>query len=84
MSTIELPDDVAARLEAEARRCGIGLDVLIAELAERFPAPSEASASDLDRTRSSRRLGFVSLGSSTTGRCAREADDMLADGFGTS
>jgi prevent-host-death family protein len=29
-----------------------------------------------------RRLGFVALGASSTGRTARDADAMLAEGFG--
>lgn len=71
--TIDLPESTLARLRAEARRRGVSIDVLIAELAEALPAEP------LDPQR---KLSFVGLGSSTSGRYARETDDLLADGFG--
>lgn len=71
--TIDLPESTLARLRAEAGRRGVSIDVLIAELAEALPVEP------LDQPR---KLSFVGLGSSTSGRYAREADDLLADGFG--
>ncbi len=71
--TIDLPESTLARLRAEAGRRGVSIDVLIAEFAEALPA---------EPVDSRRKLSFVGLGSSTSGRRAREADDLLADGFG--
>lgn len=62
--------ELAERLNAEAARRGISVDALLDELADKLPQQ--------------RRLGFVSLGASTSGRTAREADEMLAEGFGQS
>lgn len=36
--TIDLPDEVLARLEAEAARRGVGIDVVIADLIDAIPA----------------------------------------------
>ena len=71
--TIELSDETLARLRAEAERRGVSIDLLIAELAETLPP----EAAHEERT-----LSFIGLGASTSGRRARDADDMLADGFG--
>jgi hypothetical protein len=71
--TIDLPEDALARLEAEAKRRGVSIDVVIAELSEALPAESSARP---------RTLSFVGLGSSTSGRYARDTDELLADGFG--
>ena len=71
--TIDLPEDALARLEAEAKRRGVSIDVVIAELAEALPAESSARP---------RTFSFVGLGSSTSGRYARDTDEILADGFG--
>lgn len=71
--TIDLPESTLARLRAEAGRRGVSIDVLIAEFAEALPA---------EPVDSPRKLSFIGLGSSTSGRRAREADDLLADGFG--
>lgn len=73
MSTVELPPQVAARFEAEAARRGVSVADLLVALAEDLP--------DTDRT-TARRPGFVALGASTSGRTAREADELLTDGFG--
>jgi hypothetical protein len=67
--TIEVPDEVAERVARAASERGVAPEALASEvLAERFP--------------SRRKLGFVSLGSSTSGRTAAEDEDMLAEGFG--
>lgn len=71
--TVDLPESTLARLRAEAERRGMSVDLLIAELAEALPTES-ASAQG--------KLSFIGLGSSTSGRRAREGDDLLADGFG--
>lgn len=39
--TVELPPETLRRLEAEATRRGTGIDVVIAELADTLPAPTE-------------------------------------------
>lgn len=78
MSTIEVPDHVAARLAAEAARRGITVEQLLASFAEALPDPEAIEG----QQRPPRRLGFVSLGASTSGRHAREADVILAEGFG--
>lgn len=71
--TIDLPEDALARLHAEAKRRGVSIDLVIAELAEALPADSPAVP---------RSFSFVGLGSSTSGRYARDTDEILADGFG--
>jgi hypothetical protein len=71
--TVDLSESTLARLRAEAERRGVSIDVVIAELAETLP-PETANEQ--------RKLSFIGLGASTSGRHAREADDLLADGFG--
>src|SRR5688500_7549033 len=67
--TVEVEEDLATRVAAAAAERGVAPEALAAEvLAERFPPR--------------RKLGFVSLGSSTTGRRASEDEEMLAEGFG--
>lgn len=66
--TIEVPDDVAARLVAVAVERGVTSEQLAAEVVvEAFAA--------------GRRLSFAGIGRSSTGRTAQEAEDMLRDGF---
>ncbi|HEX4520253.1 MAG TPA: hypothetical protein VH063_11800 [Gaiellaceae bacterium] len=71
--TVELSESTLARFQAEAARRGVGIDVVIAELAETLP-PETAGEE--------RKLSFIGLGASTSGRHGRDADDLLADGFG--
>jgi hypothetical protein len=67
--TIEVPDDVAERIAAAAAERGVAAEELVGEMAvEQFPPR--------------RKLGFASLGRSTSGRHASEDEDMLAEGFG--
>ena len=73
--TLDLPDDVLARLRSEARRRGVSLDTLVAELAAALPEPEDPETPR-------RKLGFFALGSSTDGRSAADADEILAEGFG--
>ncbi len=70
--TVDLPDETLARLRAEATRRGIGLDELIAELAELLPGAATA-------TRAS--LAVVDAGASVAGITPR-MEQLLADGFG--
>ena len=70
--TLDLPAEAQARLQAEATRRGVTLDQLIADIADSFPADTPPR----------RKRAFVGIGSSTSGRGAREADEMLAEGFG--
>lgn len=71
--TLDLSDEVLARLRAEATRRGVTLDEVVAELAAALPA---------DDTVDAKKLGFVALGASTDGRSAADVDEMLAEGFG--
>lgn len=70
--TVELPEALAERLAAEAARRGLSVEALAVEaLSERF-GPRR------------RRLSFAAIGSSSTGRRAAEAEELLAEGgFGT-
>ncbi|MGH2935151.1 MAG: hypothetical protein ACRDL2_11665 [Gaiellaceae bacterium] len=70
--TVDLPEDAFARLQAEAKRRGVSIDVVIAELSQTLPRDASPP----------RTLSFIGLGSSTSGRHARDADELLADGFG--
>lgn len=66
---VNLPDELGARLAEEAARQSLTPDELAARvLAEHIPA--------------GRRLGFVAVGESSSGRTAVEAEEMLAEGFG--
>jgi hypothetical protein len=76
--TLDLPEDAQARLEAEAARRGITLAQLVAELADQFPGGAATAEREVPR----RKLGFVGMGASKSGRTARDADEMLAEGFG--
>ena len=69
--TIEVPDDVAERVNAAAAEQGIAPEALAGKtVAEQFPAR--------------RKLSFAAIGSSTSGRGAAEAEELLAEGgFGT-
>jgi hypothetical protein len=66
--TVDLPKDALARLQAEALRRGVSIDLVIAELPP-------------DHARPKQTLSFIGLGSSNSRRSARDADELLADGF---
>ena len=67
--TLEVDSGIAERVAEEAAERGVAPEELAAEiLAEHF-SPR-------------RKLGFVSLGSSTNGRRAAEDEEILAEGFG--
>lgn len=72
--TLDLSDEAMARLRAEADRRGISVEALVDELAASLPAETAGS--------SPRKLRFFAMGSSTSGRNAADADEMLAEGFG--
>lgn len=67
--TVQLPDDLAALLAEEAARQSVTAD----ELAARVLA---------EHIHGRRKLGFVAIGASSSGRTAADADAVLADGFG--
>ena len=73
--TFDLSDEVLARLRAEAERRQLSMGALIEEMAESLPIDASPPARQ--------RLSFVAVGSSTSGHSASEADEMLADAFGT-
>ena len=67
--TVEVDEDVASRVAAAAAERGVAPETLAAEvLAEQFGVR--------------RKLGFVGIGRSTSGRRASEDEDRLAEGFG--
>ncbi len=70
--TVDLPEDAFARLHAEAKRRGVSIDLVIAELTSVLPP---------DPLPGKPTLSFIGLGSSASGRFARDADELLADGF---
>ena len=71
--TLGFNEDALARLHAEARRRGVSIDLVIAELTTTLPP---------DHIPAKRTLSFIGLGSSSSGQYARDADELLADGFG--
>lgn len=71
--TVHLPGELAAALEAEAARRGQTPDQVAADLlAAQLSSPGHRR----------RRLAFAGVGSSTSGRNAADADELLAEGFG--
>jgi hypothetical protein len=72
--TVHLPGELAAALEAEAARRGQTPDQVAADLlAAQLPHP---------RRPPRRTLTFAAVGSSSSGRSAADADELLAEGFG--
>jgi hypothetical protein len=67
---VTIPDDLAALLAEEAARQSLTPD----ELAARVLA---------EHISGKRHLSFVAIGESQSGRTAEEAEEMLAEGFGT-
>lgn len=72
--TLDLSEKVLGRLRAEAERRHLSMDAVVEELAATLPSERTAGVR--------RRLSFVALGSSVSGRRALDADEMLAGGFG--
>ncbi len=73
--------ELAERLKVEAARRGITPEELLEELTARLPTPEPLP--DTGGT-AKRHLAFAGIGASTSGRSARDADAMLAEGFGRS
>lgn len=68
--TIEVPDEIAERINAAAADQGVAPEQLAGEaVAERF-GPRR------------RRLSFAAVGASGSSRGAAQADELLAEGFG--
>ena len=76
--TLDLPPATLRRLEAEAARRGVGIDVVIAELADTLPADETAPEPPAPR----RKFALAGIGASGGTRFARDADELLAEGFG--
>ncbi len=72
--TVELPANALARLNAEADRRGVSIDVVIAELAHMLPEQQAAPPAR-------RNLAFAGIGASGRG-ISDHVDEILADGFG--
>ncbi len=71
--TVELPEHIVSRLEAEANRRGVSIDVVVAELVAQLPAKRSAAQTG--------RLAFVGAGASASGITHR-IDELLDGGFG--
>lgn len=76
--TLELPPATLRRIESEAARRGVSIDVVIAELAEALPAKEDPGEGPVRR----RKLAISGIGASGGTRSARDADELLAEGFG--
>jgi hypothetical protein len=76
--TVDLPPETLRRLEAEAARRGVGIEVVIADLAEALPAEESTGEPPVLR----RRFALAGIGASGGDRFARDADELLAEGFG--
>lgn len=76
--TVDLPPATLRRLEAEAARRGVRIDVVIAELAEALPVDELTSAP----TAPGRTFALAGIGASGGPLFARDADQLLAEGFG--
>jgi hypothetical protein len=71
-------EELTTRLNAEAARRGVSPEHLLDELAMQLPDVR----SDETGSPKKRRLAFAGIGASTSGRHARDTDEMLAEGFG--
>lgn len=63
-------EQLATRLATEAARRGITIEELLDDLDSKLDSAAR------------RKLGFVSLGASVSGRDSTDIDAMLAEGFG--
>ena len=67
--TISLPDDLAAALEREARRCGVPVSQIAREaIATRLRRPTSGA----------REISFAALGRSGHRNTARDMEDIMA------
>src|SRR5262249_52980360 len=74
--TVNLPDEVARRLAAEAARRGVSPEQVAVEAIDAQLPPEAPERSP------KRRLSFIGIGASKSGRRAADTDEMLAEGFG--
>lgn len=74
--TLNLPDDLAHRLAAEAARRGLTADETAAELLSEKLGSGQLPASGR------RHLSFAPIGRSDGKRGAAQANEILAEGFG--
>jgi hypothetical protein len=75
--TVNLPGELGAALEAEAARRGQTPDRVAADLlAAGLLAPRNPQGGVR------RVLAFAAIGESTSGHCAADAEELLAEGFG--
>ncbi len=72
--TVNVPDEVARRLEAAAAARGVTVEELAAEVLSDYAPAIEAAPRR-------RHLGFVGIGASKQG-ISHQIDELLADGFG--
>ncbi len=70
--TLNLPDDAAARLAAEAARRGITVDELVTELAAGLPAAGKGGS---ERS-GGRRLAFIGMGHSGRGDLSERVKEL--------
>ena len=74
MSSVELSDEVLARLRAEATRRGVTVETVIAELAAQLPANVSVDGAN--------RLSFAGIGASgTTEPVGRRHREIIAEHF---
>lgn len=76
--TVDLPAATLRRLEAEAARRGVGIDVVIAELVEALPAAAEPGA---DKT--THRFAFAGVAASGDGRLSERYKAIRREEFGS-
>ena len=74
--TVDLPLATLRRLEAEAARRGVGIDVVIAELAEALPAPIEPDTTG-------HRFAFSGVAASGDGTLSERYKAIRRDEFGS-
>lgn len=86
MTTLHVPDDLAAQLAAEAARRGIGVDELSAELLRAGLSDGDALEAFIGSGRSglarTRRPRSLAVGNSGRSDISERVDELLADGFG--
>ena len=75
--TVDLPPATLRRLEAEAARRGVGIEVVIAELAETLPAEAEPGPT------TGHRFGFVGVAASGDGTLSEHYKEIRRAEFGS-
>lgn len=75
--TVELPPATLRRLETEAARRGVGIDIVIAELADTLPAPSEPEPAR------EHRFAFAGVAASGDGTLSERYKAIRRDEFDT-